>query len=167
MKNHAALLVSLVIAATASQSQTGSYLNLPVSDLDGSNRRLTGYIKDGPVYVTFWALWCVPCLSELKALKSVMAEHEGGKFTILAVNQDSPRSLAKVKSYVYAQKYPFPVLLDPNTQLFQAFSGQVLPLGVFLDRSGRIVKTRTGYIPGDEKEIEKEILSLVGAEKTK
>ncbi len=156
----------MILAASVSHPQTASYLNLPVADIDGNSRKVAEYLKEGPVYITFWALWCVPCLSELKSLKSVMAEHQGGKFTILAVNQDSPRSLAKVKSYVYSQELPFPVLLDPNTQLFQAFNGRVLPLGVLLDRNGRIVRTRTGYIPGDEKEIEREISALAETEKT-
>ena len=159
---HALLLVSSLVRA-----QPASYLNSTVIDLNGNSRKLGEFVQDRPVFVTFWALWCVPCLNELKALKGVVAAQKGEQFTILAVNQDSPRSLAKVKSYVSSQEFPFPVVLDPNAQLFQMFNGQVLPLGVILDREGKVVKTRTGYIPGDEQQIEKELTSLLQREEKK
>jgi thiol-disulfide isomerase/thioredoxin len=161
------LLSVLVIVPSLVRAQPTSYLNATVTDLNGNSRKLGEFVQDGPVYVTFWALWCVPCLSELKALKGVLAARKGGEFTILAVNQDSPRSLAKVKSYVSSQEFPFPVVLDPNAQVFQLFNGQVLPLGVLLDREGKVVKTRTGYIPGDEQEIEEELTSLLQREEKK
>jgi thiol-disulfide isomerase/thioredoxin len=113
------------------------------------------------VYVTFWALWCVPCLQELRALNGVADRNAKEAFTILAVNQDTPKSLAKVKAYVSSQGYVFPVILDPNAQLLQIFNGQALPFSVLLGKNGKVINTRTGYLPGDEKQIEEDILSAV------
>jgi thiol-disulfide isomerase/thioredoxin len=132
--------------------------------VNGTSKKLSEYLKKGPVYVSFWALWCEPCKLELRALKSFAKEHENDPFTILAVNQDSPKSLAKVKAYVKSQGYPFDVIVDPNTQIFQALNGQNLPFSVLIDRSGKIVTTRTGYLPGDEKEIGEDILKLISKE---
>jgi len=142
-------------------AQSGTTANIQLDELDGSTTSLSEYLRQGPVYVTFWALWCEPCKQELRALKSIAREHEDKSFTILAVNQDSPKSLAKVKAYVRSQGYPFPVILDPNMQVFQSFNGQNLPFSVLVDRDGKVVATRTGYLPGDEKDIEKEILKLL------
>ncbi len=129
--------------------------------IDGREIPLAEYLDKGPVYMTFWATWCQPCVQELRALKSFVNENRGKPFTILAVNQDSPKSLAKVRAFVRAQDYPFPVLLDPNMQLFQSYNGQNLPFSVLLDRTGAIVSMRTGYLAGDEKEIAEEILRLL------
>lgn len=153
-----ALIVFMVGTVSAQGTSTTA---LTLEELDGSTSRLSEYLRSGAVFMSFWALWCEPCKQELRALKSFAKEHADDPFTILAVNQDSPKSLAKVKAYVKSQGYPFPVILDPNTQVFQAFNGQNLPFSVLIDKSGKVVSTRTGYLPGDEKEIEKEILKLI------
>ncbi len=160
--SRAILVCALFLSAHASAPAQGSSIgNLTLERLDGTSTKLGEYVRKGPVYVTFWALWCEPCKLELRSLKSFVKEHEGKPFTILAVNQDSPKSLAKVKAYVKSQSYPFPVILDPNMQVFQAFNGQNLPFSVLIDNNGRVVSTRTGYLPGDEKEIGEEILKLI------
>jgi thiol-disulfide isomerase/thioredoxin len=156
------LLLALTVLVTANAFSQGSAIsNLSIERLDGSRTKLSEYLKKGPVYLSFWALWCEPCKLELRALKSFAKEHENDPFTIVAVNQDSPKSLAKVKAYVRSQNYPFVVVVDPNTQIFQALNGQNLPFSVLIDKSGKVVSTRTGYFAGDEKEIEKDILNLI------
>jgi len=171
MKNIRCMLTYIVIAwcagilfANRAAAQSNSITSLALDELDGTVSKLSDYLRNGPVHITFWALWCVPCKEELRALKSFAKEHADDPFTILAVNQDSPKSLAKVKAYVKSQGYSFPVILDPNTQVFQAFNGQNLPFSVLIDQSGKVVSTRTGYLPGDEKEIERDILKLITKE---
>ena len=155
------IVVLVTLMASSVSAQGSSITSLTLEELDGSTTKLSEYLRNGSVYVSFWALWCEPCKQELRALKSFAKEHADDPFTVLAVNQDSPKSLAKVKAYVKSQGYPFPVILDPNTQVFQAFNGQNLPFSVLIDKSGKIVSTRTGYLPGDEKEIQKDILKLI------
>jgi cytochrome c biogenesis protein CcmG, thiol:disulfide interchange protein DsbE len=152
-------LISFMSAVSFAQGSSTE--NILLDDLDGSSAKLSEYLRNGAVYMTFWALWCEPCKQELRALKSFAKEHADEPFTILAVNQDSPKSLAKVKAYVRSQGYPFSVVLDPNAQVFQAFNGQNLPFAVLISKDGEIVSTRTGYLPGDEKDIEKDILKLI------
>jgi len=94
-------------------------------------------------------------------LKTIAKSHEDKPFTVIAVNQDSPKSVHEVKAYVRSRGITFPVILDPNKQVFQAFNGQNIPFSVLIDKNGKVVKTRIGYLPGDEKEIEAEILGLV------
>ena len=159
------VLICVLLALNGASGQEATIGKLVLEELDGSTSTLSDYLRTGPVYISFWALWCEPCKQELHALKAFAKEHADDPFTILAVNQDSPKSLAKVKAYVKSQSYPFQVILDPNTQVFQAFNGQTYPFSVLIDRSGKVVSTRTGYLPGDEKDIEKDILKLVTKEK--
>ena len=157
-------LILLVFLAFPLLAQSSSVTSLMLEELDGTSMKFSDHLRSGAVYMTFWALWCEPCKQELRALKQFARDNADEPFTILAVNQDSPRSLAKVKAYVKSQGYPFPVILDPNSQVFQAVNGQNLPFSVLFDKTGKVVSTRTGYLPGDEKEIEKEILRLISKE---
>jgi cytochrome c biogenesis protein CcmG, thiol:disulfide interchange protein DsbE len=141
-------------------AQTGTITGMTFDEIDGSVGRMSEYLRNGPVYLSFWALWCEPCKQELRALKTIANSHADKAFTILAVNQDSPKSVHEVKSYVRSRGITFPVILDPNKQVFQAFNGQNIPFSVLIDKNGKVVKTRLGYLPGDEKEIEADILRL-------
>ncbi len=142
-------------------AQSAAAVNMQLDELDGTVSNLSDYLRGGPVYMVFWALWCEPCKQELRAIEAFAKENQDKSFTILAVNQDSPKSVAKVKAYVRSQGYPFSVILDPNMQVFQNFNGQNLPFSVLIDKTGKVVRTRTGYLPGDEREIGKEILKLL------
>jgi thiol-disulfide isomerase/thioredoxin len=151
----------LILLSHPALGQKNASTNISFDELDGTVSNLSDYLRTGPVYINFWALWCEPCKQELRALKTILKENEGKPFSILAVNLDSPKSLAKVKAYVRSQGYAFPVILDPNMQVLQSFNGQNLPFAVLVDKNGKVVTTRTGYLPGDEKEIEEEILKLL------
>ena len=155
------LAIPFLFLVSIAAAQKSSAPDITLDELDGSVSKLSQYNRLGPVYLSFWALWCEPCKQELRALKNLYKDGEEKPFTILAINLDSPKSLAKVKAYAKSQGYPFPVVLDPNSQIFQSFNGQNLPFAVLLDKTGKTVTTRTGYYPGDEAEIEKEILKLV------
>jgi thiol-disulfide isomerase/thioredoxin len=135
MKN--AFIGLLFLACTAFAQSPGE---ITVSTLEGETLNLGALARRGPTLVTFWALWCSPC------------------------NQDTPRSVSKVRSYVAAQRFTFPVVLDPNGQLLQQFNGQVLPYSVMLDSTGGVLYTTVGYLPGDEAVIEEKLRSILGSE---
>jgi thiol-disulfide isomerase/thioredoxin len=163
MKSLAAvfLLIAFLLSPPAAQAQSGTVASIRLDELDGSVTTMGEYLHSGPVYATFWALWCGPCKEELRALQAIVKKHPDKSFTILAVNQDTPKSVHEVKAYCRSRGYTFPTILDPNKQVFQAFNGQNLPFAVLIDTTGKVVKTRIGYLPGDEKEIEAEILGLI------
>jgi peroxiredoxin len=124
-------------------------------------------LGNGPIYISFWALWCEPCKAEMKILQKLFEKYHEDGLTIFAINRDTPKSLAKVKAYVSSQEYSVPILLDPNAEVFEKFSGQAIPYSVLLDAKGNIIKTRTGFLPGDEKHIEDDIVKLLPEKKSK
>jgi len=162
MKSSSVIFLSLLVLVSLPTPAFGQVgVNVRFQHIDGREVSLSEYLHKGPVYMAFWALWCQPCIQELKALKALINENRDKQFTILAINQDSPRSVAKVRAFVSAQGYPFPVILDPNQRIFQSYNGQNLPFSVLLNRSGKIVSLRTGYLTGDEDEIAEEIFKLL------
>jgi len=55
----------------------------------------------------------------------------------------------------------YPVVLDPNYQIFQKYNGQVMPYSILFNKAGEIVFKHTGYLPGDEIKLEEEISKLL------
>jgi len=153
------ILVLLVSLPTFGQPAA----RVTVTTIDGGEFTLGAVARKGPTLLTFWALWCTPCKQELKALQALYEKYASRGFTVVAINQDTPRSLAKVRSYVASQSFTFPVALDPNGQLLQRFNGQAIPHSVFLDSTGIVVRTSVGYLPGDETKIERQLLSMLPA----
>ncbi|MGB2957624.1 MAG: TlpA disulfide reductase family protein [Bacteroidota bacterium] len=154
--------IGLVFFASAALAQSPG--TVTVSTLEGETLDLGSLARRGPTMVTFWALWCSPCKQELRALQSLYENYEEQGFSLVAINQDSPKSVSKVRSYVASQRYTFPVILDPNGQLLQRFNGQAIPFSVMLDSTGAVLHTMVGYLPGDEAEIEEKLLSILGSE---
>jgi cytochrome c biogenesis protein CcmG, thiol:disulfide interchange protein DsbE len=139
--------------------------NFKVNTLNNIEIETSELYSRGPLLINFWALWCEPCKVEMKHLQKIFEDYEKKGLTILGINQDSPRSVSKVKSYVSSQKISFPVVLDPNYQLLQKFNGQSIPYSLLLDSNGKIVYKNVGYLPGDEKKIEEEIKKLLADNK--
>ena len=54
------------------------------------------------------------------------------------INQDTPRSIGKVKSYIRSQGYEFLVSLDPNKSTAKKLNGMVMPTLILVDKGGII-----------------------------
>lgn len=159
LKKSIIIFAFLFIAVSAQEK-----IDFTAKTLKGKKIKLSEYYQDGPVLVSFWALWCQPCRKEMTKLNSIYKKYKEKGFNIIGVNLDSPRSASKVKSYVVSHKIKFPIVKDPEKEIFRQFNGQSIPLLFLLNKSGEIVKTHIGYVPGDEKKLELEIIDLLGAE---
>ena len=141
-----------------------SSLHLPkmnLKDLNNKRQSLDQYHDSGPLLLNFWNLACEPCKKEMKELDKIYLKYRENGFEYVSINIDSPRSMAKVKSFVKSQKYSFTVLSDPKAALFRKMGGKVMPFVIIADSSGTIINRHVGYNPGDEKDLEKEIIHLL------
>ena len=130
--------------------------------LENEEIQFSELLENGPALVNFWALWCKPCRAEMKHLQAIYEKYEEKGFTILGINQDTPRSVAKVKSFVSSHGVTFPILTDTDKEIFQLFNGQSIPLSVLYNTDGKVTFTHVGYLPGDEVKLEEEIKKVLG-----
>ena len=56
----------------------------------------------------------------------------------------------------------FPVYLDTEQKFLSKFNSEALPFSILVSPDNEILWEHTGYIPGDEKEIESIILDALG-----
>jgi thiol-disulfide isomerase/thioredoxin len=146
-------ILFFILSITASAQE----INFKIKTIDNKHVELKEMYSKGAVLVNFWALWCQPCRSEMKYLDAIYQKYKDKGFTILGINQDSPKSVSKVRSYISSQKISYPVALDPNTQYLQKLNGQSVPYSLLYDSNGKLVYKHSGFLPGDEIEIEKQI----------
>lgn len=134
---------------------------LTLTAIDGKRVSLQEMVSNGPTLVTFWALWCEPCKLELRHLQSLYEKYKDEQFSILAVNQDNQKSIAKVSSFISSHEYTFTVVTDPNGEVAQTYNVRNIPFGILYDRNGIAVYTSIGYKPGDERELEAQVQKLI------
>lgn len=145
------IFIFTFVLAAGSTAQESTIADFTATTVSGEQVSLSDYLKNGPVYISFWATWCEPCKAELKVLKPLAESYRVRGLTVLTINTDDPKTSARVKAYVRSQKFTFPVLLDPDGRIFQMLNGSAVPYSLLISRDGTVLYRRTGYLPGDEK----------------
>lgn len=130
-------------------------------DLSGKQIALQDLLKKGPVVVDFWATWCKPCVKSLPKMQQLFEKYQADSLTVVGINVDGPRNRSKVKPFVNSLGIKFPILIDENGEVLQRYRLVSIPATVIISADGNIVKVHTGYRPGDEKILEKEIQKLL------
>ncbi len=158
------LSIVLLVLVLPSQFFSQDKIEFTAETINNEEINFSEIYKKGPTLVNFWALWCKPCRAEMRHLEAIYEKYKENGFTILGINQDSPRSVAKVKAFVSSHNLNFPIVTDPNQDIFQQFNGQSIPLNVLYNQIGEVVYTHVGYLPGDETKLEEEIKKVLGIE---
>ncbi len=96
------------------------------------------------VLVNFWASWCPPCKAEMPAFEALQQAYRGEDLVILAVNTTYQDDLSAAQQFVADNGLTFPVLLDPDGQVANAYQVLAMPSSFFIDRAGIIQQVIIG-----------------------
>ncbi len=122
---------------------------------------LDSVLAKGPVYMSFWALWCKMCIKELDAIRPYYDKTYKAKgLQVLAMSVDGPKSVARVKPFAKSHKWDYTVLLDTEQKVKELFQVRAMPSAFIISQRGEIVYVHTGFKLGDEKQIAKELDKL-------
>lgn len=106
-----------------------------LTNVDGQTRDLAG-LKGQPVVLNFWATWCPPCQAEMPALQRLADDYAARGVTVLGINQ--AETAEQVRGYLEARGIDFPVVLDADAAVSQAYRVRSLPTTFFIDPYGVI-----------------------------
>lgn len=159
MKKLFAVILFLILIPLKSSGQY--YNDFKKENLDGDEIQLSKLLEKGPVMISFWATWCAPCKEEMKKMQPIYEKYKDKGFTYIAISQDNQKSISKVKSFINANNYTFPVVLDLDKHIFEDYSGIGIPYSLIIDKNKKIIAKHLGYITGDEVKIEKEIVDAL------
>jgi peroxiredoxin len=127
----------------------------------GGSIELSKALEKGPVLVDFWATWCTPCLRAMPSYQKLYAKYRNQGFTVLAVSQDVPKAQKTIGEFFEKRKLEFPALLDGDGKVAGKYGVMSLPTSFLVAPDGRVVSRHTGFLDGDEKELEAQIQALL------
>lgn len=158
------LTVLACLLSLTGYAQKKTLPSVEVKHLDGQSINIQEFGQNGRITVlSFWATWCSPCKKELDAYANFYEDWKADfDVEVLAITIDDQRALAKVGPMVASKGWPFDVLSDPNQELQRALNFQTIPQTFIVDKSGQIVYSHSGYVPGDEYELEDKLKELAG-----
>lgn len=116
---------------------------LKLKDLDGKTHDLAG-LRGKVVLINFWATWCPPCRREMPSMERLKQALAGEPFVVLAVDVgESAETIETFTSQLDAAP-TFPILLDRQAGVMQAWQVAGLPTTFLVDKRGRVVATAIG-----------------------
>jgi thiol-disulfide isomerase/thioredoxin len=122
--------------------------DITLEDVNGNFIKMSS-LKGTPLFVDFWATWCMPCLAQAPSLKEVSAAYPKIKFIALSVDQDKNAWLKKVKSEVKEH------ITDYRADVFEAQSAwdvNSIPRFILIDENFRIINAFSPR-PSDKEKI--------------
>jgi len=156
------LIAFTLVLFTISLYAQSEMPSIDVKTLDGQTINIQDYAENGKItIISFWATWCSPCKKELDAIADMYEDwQEDYDVELLAITIDTQRALAKVPGMVESKGWEYTILSDSNQKLQQALNFQTVPQTFVLDATGAISYSHSGYLPGDEYELEDVIKEL-------
>lgn len=95
-----------------------------------------------PVFIEFWATWCAPCMELMPELKRLYSETSK---SVVWLSIDSDEDPNAAKAYLSQQHISWSNFHDADGSLGKAFQRNGIPLGVLIDREGKVAFYSTGY----------------------
>jgi thiol-disulfide isomerase/thioredoxin len=122
-----------------------------IAGLDGRTHTLADY-RGKVVVLNFWATWCIPCRAEMPDLEHEARAHRSDPVAVVGI--DWKESAGPIQDYTGGLGITYPILLDAEGRVYEAYRVSALPTTFLIGRDGRMVKTRLGISSRDEIETE-------------
>ncbi len=128
----------------------------------GKALRLTD-LRRKVVLLDFWAVACPPCRLQMPHLQRLSRKYAKNGLIVVGVTQMNPTNGA-LRNALRQSGVTYPVVTDPGEKIGQRiYQIEAHPTTVLIDRAGRIAHVETGYLKGDEKNLEARIRALLAA----
>ncbi|MBZ5593517.1 MAG: redoxin domain-containing protein [Acidobacteriia bacterium] len=162
---------ALICGVVAIASGLGDEGRMP--DLDGAVAWLNStplsskLLRGKVVLVNIWTYSCINSLRELPYMKSWAAKYKDAGLVVIGVHSPEfgfEKERANVENAVRDLKVAYPVAIDSNHGIWQAFSNQYWPADYIIDGKGRIRYHHFGEGEYDQSErVIQELLKENGA----
>jgi len=120
--------------------QLNDISNAKVKTPDGKIITLSKVLKPGtPVYIDFWATWCIPCINEFPHLKKAATKHPNIQFISLSIDEDEASWRKFVKEKKLDPKKTFLLVDHKNNPLYDVYSISEVPRFILFNKSGECV----------------------------
>jgi len=148
------LLISGVFAQQ-NELKTKKIPSVTIKTVDGKTFNTSQISNNGkPIILSFFALWCKPCMKELSTIAEVYDEwQEDTGVKLIAVSIDDPLSSSRVLPTVNGNNWKYEVLLDVNSDFKRAMNVNMIPHTFLINGNGEIVWQHTSFSEGSELQL--------------
>ena len=94
-----------------------------------------------PIFLNFWATWCIPCVAEMPDMQKLQQTLGD---SILIVGIDLGESAETVQNFVRDRGFTYTFVLDLEETVRDAYKVSGIPVSVFIDANGMIVRRYVG-----------------------
>lgn len=140
----AALCYTMYNSVFAKQDQVkeGSIApNFVLQSVDGERIELNE-LKGKGVFLNFWGTWCGPCKQEFPYMANQYEVFKDRGVEIVAVNVGE--SNIAVKNFMESYGVNFPVAMDKDRQVTEAYDITPLPTTFLINPEGKVIKVIKG-----------------------
>lgn len=121
----------------------------------GGDLRLADY-ADRPLFIYFWASWCLPCEYEAPVIETLWPEYQERGYQFVGVNiWDIPTD---AQEFIDRLGLTFPLVRDAERAVYVEYGVQSLPVGFFVEPGLRIHSRFDGSL--DERQLRSELDAL-------
>ena len=153
------LLCLLLLKANCLAGQTVSPAPaFSLTDLRRSHVSLDHY-RGKVLFIAFWAPWCFPCREELPELDRLHKKFRNDGFEVLGICEDTTELAASL--FIKNVPVSFPLAIDPQRSVAEAYRLTNLPSGYLIDRAGMIRYRYRGFDKTVVNIYEEDIRSLL------
>ena len=121
--------------------------DLPATNFTGVDFLTLDDLVGKPSVLVFFTTWCPYCLRQTPVLLTAYSKY-GTQIQMVGINVEEPQ--AQVDDYINKMNIPYPVLLDINRAVADAYQISGFPTTYFLDDQGVIIARHVGQLD-DEK----------------
>jgi len=140
IKRSISLMLLIFLWNQAVNAENLNLPNLTAKTIEGDVVKLGELIGKKPIYLKFWATWCIPCRKQMPHLQHSFDQY-GNKIEILAVNININDSLDAIKITQQEYQLSVPIVIDEGAVLAQSFNLIATPYHVLISKEGKIVHT--------------------------
>jgi len=126
-------------------------------NLDGKPVSLSDF-RGKPVFINFWASWCLPCRQEIPYIQEMYDEWSSKGLVVLTINRGEGSS--QVREFMRIYNLSFPVLLDTKEKVAQKYNSWWIPTTFLIDKYGIIQAIKVGPFRS-KAEIEQSLSKII------
>jgi peroxiredoxin len=121
-------------------------------DLAGKETPLSSFAGKQVVLVNFWGVRCQNCIEEMPFLERLYHKYGGKGLYMVGVNTDGIDAAMIGKFLPNLPKVSYPLAVDPEFKVNDAFQMSAAPLTILVAKDGTIRYRHEGYEPAIEQE---------------